>query len=64
MSRGQLEFVTAGWVMHDEANSHYMAILEQLTTGHEWLRLNLNATVRSDPRRQPHSHVTGVFLTS
>ena len=42
LENGQLEILAGGWVMNDEANSHYYAILEQLITGHEWLNLNLN----------------------
>ena len=33
LDTGRLEIVTGGYVMHDEANTHYTAILEQLFYG-------------------------------
>ena len=42
LESGRLEIVTGGYVMPDEANSHYTSLLEQLLYGHEWCNLNLN----------------------
>ena len=39
---GQLELTTAGWVMNDEANTHYSSMIDQLFEGHEWTMDNIN----------------------
>ncbi|CAI9109570.1 OLC1v1009414C1 [Oldenlandia corymbosa var. corymbosa] len=46
VKNGQLEIVGGGWVMNDEANSHFFAILEQITEGNTWL----NETVGVIPK--------------
>jgi alpha-mannosidase II len=42
LERGQLEFVSGGWVMNDEANTNHFAIVAQMIEGHEWLTHHLN----------------------
>ncbi|RWS16012.1 lysosomal alpha-mannosidase-like protein, partial [Dinothrombium tinctorium] len=34
---GQLEFISGGWSMNDEATPRYQAIIDQMTIGHRWL---------------------------
>lgn len=41
LQNGQLEIVTGGWVMNDEANTHVFAMLEQMVEGHQWLEHNV-----------------------
>jgi len=38
VDNGQLEMVTAGWVMNDEANTHYFAMIDQMIEGKSRLR--------------------------
>ncbi len=41
---GRVEFVTGGWVMHDEGVSHYADQLNQLQFGHQWLQREFGRT--------------------
>ncbi|CAK9298030.1 unnamed protein product [Gordionus sp. m RMFG-2023] len=38
---GRLEFVNGGWVMNDEANAHYSAMVGQMIQGNVWLHNHL-----------------------
>ncbi|CAK1552286.1 unnamed protein product [Leptosia nina] len=56
LKAGKIEIVTGGWVMNDEANSHWLAIIQQLTTGHQWLTENLGYTPRNSWAIDPFGH--------
>ena len=48
VSAGQLSFVNGGYVQNDEAASHYVAMIDQMTLGH---RCRLGNTLLSTARR-------------
>ncbi|OAY29893.1 alpha-mannosidase 2 [Manihot esculenta] len=47
VKNGQLEIVGGGWVMNDEANSHYFAIIEQIAEGNMWLNDNIGVVPKN-----------------
>ncbi|CAK92228.1 unnamed protein product (macronuclear) [Paramecium tetraurelia] len=53
---GQLEFLSGGWCMNDEATSYYEDIIDQMTLGHKFLLQNFNYTPSIGWQVDPFGH--------
>ncbi|CAF0800037.1 unnamed protein product [Rotaria sp. Silwood1] len=57
LNNKQLEIVTGGWVMNDEANTHYFSMLDQLIEGHQFIENTFgNITVQSSWANDPFGY--------
>lgn len=52
----QLSFLNGGWVMHDEAASHYVSMIDQTTLGHRFLLEELGYRPRVGWQIDPFGH--------
>ena len=52
----QLSFVNGGWCMHDEATAHYIGMLDQTTTGHQFLLRELGVVPKTGWQLDPFGH--------
>jgi hypothetical protein len=65
VNESRLQFVNGGWCMHDEANPHYIDMIDQMTLGHRFLLRDLNAVPKVGWQIDPFGHSnTNAFLTS
>ena len=42
IAEGRIEIVVGSWVVPDEANPYYYALVDQMIEGHQWLNDNMN----------------------
>lgn len=52
----QLVVLNGGWVMHDEATTHYVSMIDQTTLGHAFLKQELNYEPKVGWQIDPFGH--------
>ncbi|KAH7642306.1 alpha-mannosidase 2-like protein [Dermatophagoides farinae] len=60
LNESRLEIVTGGWVMNDEATTHYFDMIDQLIEGHQFIRteLKIDTPLRNSFSVDPFGHST------
>jgi alpha-mannosidase len=56
VKEGRLEFINAGWSMHDEACTHYEDMINNMMTGHEFLMKEFGFKPRIGWHIDPFGH--------
>ena len=56
VENGQLSFANGGWVMHDEATTHYASMVDQTTLGHRFLKEEFGYSPRVGWQLDPFGH--------
>ena len=56
VANGQLSFANGGWVMHDEASTHYASMIDQSTLGHRFLHDEFGYTPTVGWQIDPFGH--------
>lgn len=56
VANGQLSFANGGYVMHDEATTHYISMIDQTTLGHDFLKDTFEYTPKVGWQLDPFGH--------
>lgn len=56
VKEGRLDFINAGWSMHDEANTHYDDMINNMMKGHEFLMKEFGYRPRVGWHIDPFGH--------
>ncbi|KAL7538827.1 hypothetical protein ACHAXR_008811 [Thalassiosira sp. AJA248-18] len=66
IAKKQFSFANGGWCMHDEANTHFMGMIDQTTLGHSFLKKELGVVPTVGWQIDPfgHSSTQGGLMTS